>query len=232
MNELLLLGQAIVSTLFVLLAWRFAHDRLYTIITIFLILIVTVGDKVVEFFGHQTNTGNIFYASIFLASYFLIERMGKREGIISIWISVVGVAFTFIFIQGTVALVGSPETAAYNAALDATYAPLSRLTAASLVGYIISQNFNVHFYAYLKQRLRGARIWLRANLSNAIAQALDSAIFFTIAFWGVVPPANMIDIILTGFLIKIVFVAATSPLLYLNTVEREDEGDVSTIAVR
>src|SRR5438128_1191010 len=116
MNELLLVGQAIMSTAAVLLTWRFARDRLYAVIVIFLILIAIAGEKLVPIFGHVTNTGNIFYAGVFLASYFLIERMGKRQGIYSIWLSVIFVAFFFVFIQIVVQFASTPTTAAFSSA--------------------------------------------------------------------------------------------------------------------
>jgi uncharacterized integral membrane protein (TIGR00697 family) len=232
MNELLLGVQAAICTLFVFLTWRFARERFFGVIAIFLILIGTVGGKIVYFFGHATNTGNIFYASIFLATYFLIERMGRREGIYSIWVSVIAVAFFFVLVQIAVAFVGSPVTAHFNTALEATFSPFSRVTIASLIAYILSQNLNVYTYIYLKERWNGSRIWLRANIANAIAQVLDSVVFFTIVFWGIVPPANIADIIITGFAIKVAFVAITSPLLQLNRVELEDGGDYAKISVR
>ena len=232
MNELLLGAEALLSALFVLGAWRYARDRLYTVIIILLILIASVGGKLVEFFGHVTNTGNIFYAAVFLATYFLIERMGKREGIYSIWVGVIGVASFFVFIQITVALVGFPPTAEFNAVLASAFAPFSQVTAASLIAYVLSQNLNVYLYVYLKQKMRGTRIWLRANICNLIAQMLDSVVFFTIAFWGVVPPENITDIIMTGFVVKVAFIAVSAPLLYLNRVEQDDEKGMAMIAVR
>lgn len=232
MNELLLMGQAVVSTLLVLLAWRFARERLYTVISIFLILITIAGGKLVYLFGHATNTGNIFYGAVFLATYFLIERLGKREGIYAIWIGVVAVAFFFVCIQIVVAFVGSPVTAPVNTALAAAFEPFSRLTIASLIAFILSQNVNVFTYLYLKERWNGAHLWLRTNIASVLGQTVDSTVFFTIAFWGVSANANIADIMVTGFVIKVLFIAITSPLLYLNRIEAEDGEDYAKISMR
>jgi len=232
MNDLLLLGQAAISTLFVLLTWRFARERLYGVTTLFLILITIVGGKIVYFSGHATNTGNIFYAAVFLTTYFLIERMGRRQGIYSIWMSVIAVAFFFLLVQIAVGFAGAPITANLNDSLSGTFQPFSQVTIASLVAFILSQNLNVYTYIYLKERWNGSRLWLRANISSVLAQILDSAVFFTIAFWGVVPPANILDIMITGFVIKVVYIAITSPLLYMNRIEIEDGNDYSKISMR
>lgn len=232
MNELILILTAILSIALVLIAWKLDKERLYSAIVIFLILIASVGGKIVEFFGFATNTGNIFYASVFLATYFLIERYGRREGIRSIWIGVIAVIFFSILARITSVLFGSASTDGLNAAISITFAPVLRLAFASLLAYTLSQSFNIHLYIYLKGRWKGARLWLRANISNALAQLLDSAVFFVIAFWGVVPFASVWEVLATGFVIKVVFMMLASPLLYLNTVEEEDGGSASSIAIR
>jgi uncharacterized integral membrane protein (TIGR00697 family) len=232
MNELLLIGQAVASAAAVLLTWRFARDKLSEVIVVFLILITIGGGKLVPFFGHVTNSGNIFYAGVFLATYFLIERMGKRQGIYSTWLAVIFVAFFFIFIQIIVQFTSAPVTSSFSNALEDAFAPFSRLTAASLIAFVLSQNLNVYLYIYLKERWNGEWLWLRANIASFIALILGSAVFFTIAFWGIVAPANVVDVVLTGITIKVLFIAITSPLLYLNRIESEDGSDYSEISVR
>lgn len=232
MNDILLIFTGILSAMFVVVSWRLGKERLYSAIIVFLILIASVGGKIVEFFGFETNTGNIFYAAVFLATYFLIERYGKREGIRSILIGVIAVAFFSILTRITSSLVGSPTTEELNMALSVAFDPVLRLTFASLLAYALSQSLNVYLYIYLKERLMGDYLWMRANASNAIAQILDSIVFFLVAFWGVLPLASVWEILATGFVIKVVFMMVTSPLLSCNNVEQDDAGDLATIAIR
>lgn len=231
-NELILIVTALASVGMVYIAWQVDKERLYSAILIFLILISITGGKIVEFFGHETNTGNVFYASVFLATYFLIERYGRREGIRSIWVGVVGVFFFSVLLQLALFLASSPSTASFSDTLSLALSPVSRLALASLLGYVASQTLNVYLYVRLKERFDRKKLWLRANVCNAVAQILDSAIFFTVAFWGVVAPDNMTDIILTGFLIKVLFMMAAAPLLYLNRVEEEDGKGYASLTLR
>ncbi len=215
-NDYILLLTAILSAAMVLIASKTDKERLYSLIIIFLFLISIVGGKVVEFFGHQTNTGNIFYASVFLATYFLVERYGTREGVRSIFVGVTAVVFFSVLLQLTLMLISSPGSVAFNNALAAAFAPAPRLALASLVAYMLSQTLNVYLYAALKKYFEERQLWLRANISNVLSQLLDSAVFFSIAFFGVVPTENVADILLTGFVIKVAFMLIASPLLYLN----------------
>lgn len=228
-NEALLGLTAAASASFVFLAWKLDKERLYSAIVVFLILISVAGSKLVDFFGHETNTGNIYYASVFLATYFLIERYGRREGIRSIGIGIMFVVGFTIFLQLVVGLDSAPGANAFGNALSAALNPASRLAFASLLAYAVSQYLNVQLYSYLKEHMEAIRgaIWIRANISNMLAQAVDSAIFFTVAFWGVVPPGNIWEVLLTGFVIKVVYILLASPLLYFNHIEEEAGGYVS-----
>lgn len=231
-NEAILLLTAIACVAVVCIAWRVDKERLYSAILIFLILISITGGKIVEFFGHETNTGNVFYGSVFLATYFLIERYGKREGIRSIWVGIGGVLFFSVLLQLALFLTSAPSTVGFSDTLSAAFSPVSRLALASLLGYVVSQTVNVFLYVRLKERFDQARLWLRVNICNAVAQVFDSAIFFTTAFWGTVAPANMTDIILTGFAIKVLFMMAAAPLLYLNRVEEEEGKGYTSLTLR
>lgn len=225
MNDPLLLLTALVSASFVVVGWGLGKERLYSVMIVFLILITAAGGKIVMYFGHETNTGNIFYASVFLATYFLIERYGRKEGFYSIWVGIGAVLFFTLFVQITISLTGSPATARLNDALAVAFGPTLRVGFASLCAYACSQSLNVWLFLFLKKRFGGRYLWLRANLSNAFAQILDSVIFFTVAFWGVVAPSDIVDVLLTGLAIKILYMMIVSPLLYLNTMEEEEGPD-------
>lgn len=221
MNELLLIVTGLVSALLVVGGWRLGKERLYSVIIVFLILIAVVGGKIVFFFGHATNTGNIFYASVFLATYFLIERFGRKEGVYSILVGIMAVLFFTILARIATALTGAEVTTPLNEALAVVFGPVPQVAIASLCAYALSQSLNVYLFILLKNRMRRRYLWLRANICNILAQLLDSTIFFTIAFWGVIPPSNVWDVILTGFVIKILFMMFASPLLYLNKIEED-----------
>ncbi|HWP61764.1 MAG TPA: queuosine precursor transporter [Candidatus Paceibacterota bacterium] len=232
MNEFLLLVTAILSASAVVVAWRAGKERLYTVMLVFLLLVSTFGGKVAVFFGHSTNTGNIFYASVYLATYFVIERYGAREGLYSIWVGVLGVT-VFLLLGGlSVLLVSVPATANLSAALSMAFAPVPRIAFASMVAYVVSQNFNVRLYIRLKRQSGSEHLWWRANAANAVAQVIDSIVFFVVAFIGSVPGPDIIGIILTGLAIKIVYMMIASPLLYLNrVVEEDDDGNGNAMVV-
>ena len=224
-NPLLFIGMGVLCAALIYAAWRINGERLFSAIIVFLILITITGGKIVSFFGHETNVGNLFYASVFLATYLLIERYGKRAGIRSIGLGVVFVAFVALMLQMVVFVVGSGSSSGIDAAMTIVFGFSPRLAFASLSAYVCAQSINVFLYTKLRERWESRFVWLRANLANAVAQIFDSIIFFSVAFWGVVPPSNMLDSITTGYLIKVLFMGLFAPLLYLNRVEEDEDGN-------
>lgn len=224
MNEVLLLFSSFVCISFILTAWGLGKERIYTTIVILLLLILLVGGRIITVAGHETNAGNIFYASIYLATYFIIERFGKREAMRSIRIGVVCVLFFSILLWTAITYQGSGATPELDASFPVAFQTILQTMMASLIAYSISQTLNIHIYCYLRSRYEDVHIWLRANFSNICAQIVDSGIFFIIAFWNTVPFSNFKDIILTGLALKILFMAVTSPLLSMNRLEEDETG--------
>lgn len=231
-NDLTLLLMAIATAGVVFVAWRFDKERLYASIIMFLVLIALTGSKLVTFLGFETNAGNIFYAGAFLATYFIVERHGKREGVKTIGTTVVAMVFFLTLLTLALSLKSVTGAAPGDDQLAQALAPTLRIAFASTVSYVMSQSANLLIYLSLKKRYGHRYLWLRANIANAVAQVLDSFVFFTIAFAGVVAPANILEIMVVGFAIKVLFMACAAPLLYLNHVEEDTDGKFNTLVIR
>ena len=60
-----------------------------------------------------------------------------------------------------------------------------RVTLASMVAYLISQHHDIFAFHWWKDRTKGKHLWLRNTASTMVSQAIDTGIFITIAFYGV-----------------------------------------------
>lgn len=98
--------------------------------------------------------------------------------------------------------------AAYERILG--YAP--RLLAASFLGYLVGEFANSFIMAKMKIRTRGRWLWSRTISSTVIGQALDTAIFITLAFVG--SPVFTPMLILYHWLAKIIIEVLATPLTY------------------
>lgn len=215
-NELLFFISAIVDILFVLFAARRGVDWLFGTVIANLILVGIFGAKLITIFGLVTNAGNVFYACVFLATYFLLERHGRRAGLKTIWY---GVGFTFFFIamsQFAANFSGLSQTDAVNASISSLFSFSLRITLASILSYIFAQYANIIIYEWIKARSNGKYLWLRANCANIISQLVDSLLFFSIAFFDL-PGPILVQAILTGWFIKTLVIFIGVPFIYLDS---------------
>lgn len=96
-----------------------------------------------------------------------------------------------------------------------------RVVFASMVGYLCSQSWDVFFFHkirdwYIKKHgtTKGGK-WIWNNASTMTSQIIDTAIFITIAFYGVVP--DIIVMIFSQYLIKFIYAALDTPFFYFLT---------------
>ena len=83
---------------------------------------------------------------------------------------------------------------------------------ASFIAYLISQFHDVWAFHFWKNKTNDRHLWLRNNLSTAVSQFLDSFIFITIAFYGVMP---IWPLIMGQWIIKIAIALLDTPVVYL-----------------
>lgn len=219
-SELLLILSALVDISFVLFAARRGLNWLFGAVIVNLILFCIFGDKLINVFGLVTSAGNVFYACVFLATYFLLERHGKRKGLKTIWLGAGFVLFFIAMSQIATKFVGLPVTDVTNDAIVTFFSHSLRITIACIVAYIFGQYINIVIYEWLKERTRKKFLWLRSNGANVVAQLVDSLLFFTLAFSDL-PGPFLVQTALAGWLIKIVVVAMGTPFLYVDAYLEE-----------
>lgn len=87
-----------------------------------------------------------------------------------------------------------------------------RFTIAGLTAYLVSQYHDVWSFHFFKEKTNGKHLWLRNNLSTSISQLLDTTIFITIAFYGIVP--DLWKMILSQYVIKLLIALFDTPIVY------------------
>ncbi|MBI3454222.1 MAG: queuosine precursor transporter [Candidatus Rokubacteria bacterium] len=86
-----------------------------------------------------------------------------------------------------------------------------RVVAASLLAYLGSSLVDAEIFAWWRARIGGFR-WVRVLVSNAVSTGVDSALFVTFAFAGVLPIAPLV---VGQYVIKMAVTFASLPLIYL-----------------
>ena len=93
-----------------------------------------------------------------------------------------------------------------------------RIVFASLTAYLISSFIDTEIFAFWRARIQGLK-WTRVLVSNAISTWVDSVIFITLAFYGIMP----IWMLIKGqYIVKMAITLGSLPLIYLVKSRREN----------
>lgn len=130
-------------------------------------------------------------------------------------------------------LEGFASAALAQQAYAAVFGLVPRILVASFTAYLVGEFINAYVLAKLKIAMGGRHLWVRTIGSTLVGQGADSAIFITMAFAGLVPPAALAAMIVTQWVAKTLYEAALTPLTYLavgylKRVERVDVYDAET----
>ena len=170
--------------------------------------LVSIGDLVVP------AAAIVIFPLSYIFGDILTEVFGYRESRRVIWLGF----FCNLIVVGAIwiaqALPPAPiwdGQAAYERILGFT----PRLLLASFLAYLVGEFANSIVLARLKVATGGRWLWSRTILSTLVGQALDSAIFITIAFLGSVPSEAILGLVATQWLAKSAYEVLATPLTYL-----------------
>ena len=157
----------------------------------------------------------VAYAITFLCTDVIGELYGKEEANKTVRLGFILQLFSIGLLYVAIKLPPAPFIVEYNEVFQQVLGQSLRVVIASLIAYTISQFNDVYIFHKLKDIHGSKHKWLRNNLSTITSQLIDTSIFITIAFYGIVP--NLWALILGQFTIKVVLALLDTPFFYLLT---------------
>lgn len=220
-NELLLIGSVILIYGAVLIAYKiFGKIGMYVMTVIATILANIEVLMLVDGFGMEQTLGNVMFASTYLVTDILSENEGKKSATKAVWIGVFTSVVMLIFTQYWLFYSPSGNDWAREH-ISAIFSTTPRLLAASFLGYIISQRFDVWLYhkwwdiTTKKTGDSKAFLWLRNNGSTLVSQIVNTVIFNTVAFFGIYELKTFISIMISSYVIYIFTSLLDTPVVYI-----------------
>lgn len=175
-----------------------------------LVVAAVVSSKIILVAGFAVPAGVLAYSLTFIASDVISEVWGKERANEVVFSGFVTLVMTSALAWLAVSWPAAPFWGGQDA-FASVIGNTPRIVAASLVAYLISQKHDIWLFHFLKKQTNGKHLWLRNNVSTMISQLIDSTIFVTIAFWGILP---VTEVILGQWIIKLAIAAVDTPIVY------------------
>jgi queuosine precursor transporter len=213
MNELIFALLTVVAFGAVLIGVRIGRDGLLAVAVIFTLLSNIFFMKLGLIFGTTTSFALPLYSAIFLASHLLIEHHDSKDAVISVklgFFSLLVMLACGFFITRAVPTGELTVSDAY----DTIFGFLPRLAFAAMIAYGISQTLNIFLFKFFRNMTKGKHVWLRNFFSITISQAIDTAIFVTVTFYGKMD--GLFTFGLVYWILKTIVAALAVPFTYLS----------------
>jgi len=180
------------------------------------------------------GAGVMFFPISYVFGDILTEVYGYARARRVIWAGFAGLAFASLMAAVVVALPPAPfweNQKAYETAFGITW----RIAGASMIAYFCGEFANSFVLAKMKIRTAARWLWTRTIGSTIVGEAVDSSIFYPLAFYnsGIIPNDKLPAVMLAQFIGKVLVEVLFTPLTYkvvgfLKRAENEDYYDRAT----
>lgn len=213
-------------------SYRYYDLVMASFVTVLLCANLIGAAKVARLAGVTFGAGVLFFPISYVFGDVLTEVYGYARARRVVWAGFVALAFASLMSWAVLAFPpapGWPHQAAYQTVFGAT----PRIVLASLAAYFCGEFCNSYVLAKMKLRTRGRLLWARTIGSTVAGEAVDSAVFYPLAFLGHWSNELVLQVMLSNYAIKVLWEAAITPLTYrvvgfLKRAEDEDYYDRDT----
>ena len=166
--------------------------------------------KPVQLGGTVVPAAIFIYTLTFTLIDLINESLGKQGARQVILASFIANLLLAAYVQLAVVLPPAPfyiGQEAFSRVLGNT----PRIVFASLTAYLMSSLVDAEIFAFWRAHIQGPK-WVRVFISNAISTWVDSVVFITLAFYGLMPIWSLIK---GQYLVKMAITLVSLPLIYL-----------------
>ena len=162
------------------------------------------------------GAGILFFPVGYVLGDILTEVYGYARARRCIWAGTAALLFMAFMAWVVVALPPASDWTG-QAAYEQVFGQVPRIVFASITAFWAGEFVNSFVLAKMKLWTGGRHLWTRTIGSTVAGQAVDSAIFYPLAFLGAVgwTPALVLKVLVTQWALKVAWEAILTPLTYV-----------------
>jgi len=188
--------------------------------------------KIATIGGFDFGAGILFFPLSYVFGDVLTEVYGYARSRRVVWCGFAALLLSAVMSQVVLAL---PPAAGWGGqeSLSAVFGNTWRINLACLIAYCCGEFANSYVLARMKVWCEGRMLWARTIGSTLVGEAVDSLIFYPVAFLGLWPNALVVQVMITNYLLKVAWEVLLTPVTYrfvgwLKRAEAEDWYDRNT----
>jgi uncharacterized integral membrane protein (TIGR00697 family) len=182
--------------------------------------------------GLEFGAGTLFFPINFLFGDLLTEVYGYARARRVLWTGFGGLLFA-TFMSYVVVHVPVAPGWTHQAEIEFVFGVTPRIVLATFIAMIVGEFVNSYVLARMKVAMGGKQLWMRTIGSTVAAEAVNTLLFYPIAFGGTWQPGLLEKVMFNDYWLKVGWEVLATPVTYLfvralKRAEAEDFYDRAT----
>jgi len=192
---------------------------------------VTAG-KLIQLGIFSVSAATIFFPVTYILSDIFTEVYGYSKARSRVWLLLLCSVIAGI-VYSIVAFLPPAIGFDANDAYVRVFSQVPRILVASWIAFFFGSIVNDFVLAKMKIWAKGKHLWTRTIGSTIFGEGVDTILFFTLAFYAIIPNNLLVSVIFSAFFLKVAIEVVMTPITYkviakLKKVEGEDYYDYNT----
>ena len=163
--------------------------------------------------GFTFGAGILFFPLSYVIGDVLTEVYGYANARRCVWMGF-GALIFMAFMSYVVVAMPPAEGWDGQAAYESVFGSTWRIVAAAVLAFWAGEFVNSFVLAKMKIITQGKHLWARTIGSTVFGQGVDSLIFYPVAFLGIWTPQQVLTVMVTNWLLKVLWEALLTPVTY------------------
>jgi uncharacterized integral membrane protein (TIGR00697 family) len=201
-------------------------DALTTAFVVILLVSNLIAQKVCLIGPFAVSGAVLLFPITYIFGDVFTEVYGYAASRRAIWLGFFGTALLYFMAAIVIKLPSAPGW--HNEQAFATvFGFIPRILAASLIAFWAGEFANSYTMARLKLLTNGRKLWTRTIGSTVVGQAVDTVLVIALTFGGIYPVRTLLNIMATGYALKVGYEVIATPLTYLviNWLKKTEHSD-------
>src|SRR3954469_12082473 len=207
-------------------AYKYYDLVVATFVTVLLCANLIGASKVAQLWGVTFGAGVLFFPISYVFGDVLTEVYGYARARKVVWAGFGAELFASFMTWAVLAFPAAPGWP-NQAAFETVFGSTPRIVLASLIAYFAGEFTNSYVLAKMKLLTSGRYLWMRTIGSTIAGEAVDSLIFYPLAFLGLWPTDLVVRVLISNYCLKVGWEAVMTPITYrvVNALKRAEHED-------
>ena len=191
---------------------------LVSLVVVYVVVGTLTSQKIITILGFSLSAASIWFSLLtFPVTDTICNEFGKAKAHLAVFVGWGAMLIATGMANVTAALPAANSFMPHEETFDFLMTHSVWFVIVATFSFIVAQLLDNEIFHFLKTKTDGKYLWLRNNVSTALSQSVNAAIFVTGLFWGTRDFLGLLELFVGTMVFKLAIALFDTPLLYMAT---------------